>query len=280
MDGYSEFRPTRAEWITVAAATLACLALALIVQGGGPTLLAIGDWQQDNMGSRFPALTLAVFCLVPILAAGLVLSVISRNEAATLAPLHGVLRRSQRLLFLFSYAVGISALTTVGLLLIALILPSGQSSPGKINPAIVAQPDNGQATVTGMLKADRVVIYQQRLGLVAKPYAFAPIEPPAGGDKALRYFVEVPVEGGANIQGADHSGVIIRGGVPADVIAIYEEAGYKVARPAVALFLSAASVRWPYYAAAAQMAAITALLLLAASLQRRNVRRAKHFLAE
>ena len=242
----------------------------------------LAEWQFEQFGQYWPALTLALLILVfgsPF--AGLLRS---RDHAdrRDLPDRRGreaavsTSSRFARLLFAFAGGLaGAALLTLLWTLTLPRIAPAGPLVALGSSRAI--DPPLGAATVRGRPAYTRTSAFAQDLLVTSRAVRFAPILAPGEDDRTIRYFVELlPDDFGpqrATPTVSDFNGVLMRNTLPGSIVRLYRYAGYRIDSPSYVLYTSDKTLRWPYYVTAAQLAIGALLSLLAALLQRRHVRR-------
>jgi hypothetical protein len=242
----------------------------------------LAEWQYDNFGHHLPALSFALLlALFASPAAGLLVALraIDRRRFASRSFYQATIGMSSSFAqILMVFAIGLAG-AAVATLCYTQFLPRvaqperriALGSPHSFNPA------PGNVSLEGEILYDRTAAFAQDLVVTTRGIRFAPMVPTGSNSKALRYFVELPsTEQSARVKEdarQPRAGVLMRNSLPGSIVRLYRYAGFEVQPPYYVLYISSATIRAPYYVAAAQLAVVALLAFVAALIQRRYVRR-------
>jgi hypothetical protein len=241
----------------------------------------LAEWQFEQLGHYFPVLTFALLVIGFGSPAAYLLKKRRRADRRDIPNRYGfeaavsTSMNFRRSLFAFAGALAGAALVT---LLWTLTLP--RLAPPRAVITVGAPeaitPPLGPVTLRGQIVFTRTAVFAQNLLLTARGVRFAPIVAPGDRDQRIQYFVELlPREFGdprAVSRLDDRTGILMRNQLPGSIVRLYRYAGYDVDRPVHVLYVSAKTLRWPYYVTAAQLAIAALVAAIAALLQHRHIR--------
>lgn len=242
-----------AAWGWLVAVALALAWQAVTYRGLYPWA---AEWQFARFDRDFPTLTLAGLAMLfgwPAL--------LLRRRTARLDGGLRVGHGSMHALFGLAAALALAALASFGW---TFALPRADGAPRLLAATARSLPD-GPAVLPANVRFGRVASFGRGILLLRHRALYAPVLD-AGG---IRTVVELAADGTP----PGRQGILVHAELPGPLVRLYGAIGYRLtARPAV-LYASAATLRWPYYLAALQLALGATALLLAGWCQQQHVRR-------
>lgn len=216
------------------------------------------EWQLNEFGNYYPVLTFLALIVLFVLPALLLLRTkhAGRQQLESVTELRraeAFTRRSSRVAF------GVAAIcvcaSVISLVLMAL-LPSASGAPQRIsvNDAAPAQPREGPTELVGQVLYNRTSAFEEDLWVAHRSTRFAPMIEEGADESAIRYFVELsPADRSIPNGGtASKRGILKGGALPGELVRLYRYAGFRIHPNHYVLFASAATMRWPYQAAAVE----------------------------
>lgn len=165
---------------------------------------------------------------------------------------------------------------TVAALLWTLALPRLEGQARSVAVTGV-DPGEGPAELVGTMDYGRIASFSRGILFLRRSELYAPILPPDGTRRDIRYFVEFSPEERGLIDGGSslsrRRGILVRNDLPGALVRLYRYLGYYPASRYYTLYASSETIRWPFYMIALQFALGAAVFLLAAALQGLHVRR-------
>lgn len=242
----------------------------------------LAEWQYNNFGHHLPALSFALLLtLFASPAAGILIALraLERRRRPS-GPSHEVaIEMSSSIAQLLIAIAGGLAGAALATLCYTQFLPRVEKPDRRIalgSPQSL-DPVPGNVLLDGEILYERTAAFAQELLIKTRGIRFAPMVAPGSNSKVLRYFIELPsTERSARVEGdaeQPRAGVLIRNSLPGSIVRLYRYAGFEVQPPYYVLYISSATIRAPYYVAAAQLAIVALLAFIAALIQRRHVRR-------
>lgn len=218
----------------------------------------LAEWQFTAFGVYRPLLTLCLLVaglvLLPPLCAWLLRSGARRRGRDRSNSLHGAIRSAERFRNVLLLA-SLCCLVACGVVLaLARALPTDSGNVQHLTASVStpAAPTEGLSRVSGTILYDKTVEFEENLWFIRYKMHFAPIVDHGAGDRAVRYFIELPSGEKAApapaLAAHEGRGILKRQGLPGELVRLYQNAGYSVASPNYVLFRSPEIMRWPYYA--------------------------------
>lgn len=161
--------------------------------------------------------------------------------------------------FLFGFATAL-ALATLAALAWTLFLPGGRGTPQRFQPDAAAFDTlhDGAARLEGGLRYGRIASFGRGIFFFRRTTLYAPIIPPPGDGREVRYFVEfLPAERAEVASGGSLShrdGILVRRDLPGALVRLYTYLGYRTVPHYYVLYASPTTLRAPYLILAAQFA--------------------------
>jgi hypothetical protein len=249
----------------------ACAAAYLLWQSvtyRGISALA-AEWQFSVFGSYRPALTylcLVLFACLPLLA----LSIFSWGKRGAPSPdpcieLSRIISQSSRNVRNVYGAAITSAAAAIIIAVFVLFLPSAAGPEHQIvaganeNP-----PPTGPTVLRGTILYDRISVFKEDFVFANRSMRFAPVVGDSSAQGPLRYFVELSPESPTTRTNtiAVSKGVLRRGGLPGEIVRLYQHAGYHVAPDHYVLFASDASMRREYVTNAIELLSLACFIFV------------------
>ncbi|MBO9714526.1 hypothetical protein [Sphingomonas sp.] len=237
----------------------------------------LGEREFMQISIYYPTLTymiLVLLSLLPLLLLILAIRLIFYRKRIALAG-ERIVASNARLAALFS------ALSLFGLVgaVVTLGMMFQHPTDGPTHTIDVgknATPVEGPAVITGVIDYARAARLKDEILVAHREIYIAPIVARGGQEETLRYFVEVPSPGtnGAPVP-SKATGVLAARALPREIAQLYANSGSNVAVNNYMLFSSGDSLRWRYWAVAAQFAIFGLISLLFAVLQFRHNQKLK-----
>ena len=235
----------------------------------------VAEWQFNSFGHYYSSAT--YLATVMLLAApGLLLFLGVRHRGSDQRLAEATLRSAiifRRTLLGVAAACLVAATVT---LLLVLTLPRAVGTPNRIDlgQPVLSLPREGATTMTGAVLYDRTAAFEENVLVARHTLRFAPMVAPQPASADLQFFVELPSEAVPQI-GAVSSmrGVLRRDGLPGEIVQLFRYAGYRVEPPHYVLFASEATMRWPYFKVAEELALVALLFLVLGFFQHRRTTR-------
>lgn len=237
-----------------------------------------GEWQFARWGSYFPALTLAVLALLLGVPAMLAARARARQRREPLDPLARMRAGVAWWRRLFGVATIAGAVTTLAVLA---SLPGLPDAGGAIllPNAAAPVPGEGLAELRGDWRTGRRARLEEDYVVARRTLWVAPVAFPGRGDTPVALLTTlVPDPDGRWVPVT--RGILVRGGVPAELRHLYQAAGVTIARDAGLLMPDSAAVRWRTLMLAAQAALLTLLAAAGWAMLRAQARRVDHMIAD
>jgi hypothetical protein len=276
--------PRRLRWEAVGRVALVAWVVVVLLyflweMNGYRGLFAIlSDAQDGAIGRSFPLATVLVLVLIfssPIFL--LLRTPRSPDEVALPQDLAlAGARRFSRVLTGAAIGFGAAALA---LMLYALIVSGGGagSPDGRMIDASAIDSANGPATVRGDIRFSISSTYSTDAILSRNEVRIVPITVPGDPSKRLRYFAEYApsevADSARDQANGQRAGRIMKGKVPASILALYRNGGYRVDGPTYLVGRSQALAGTPYWELSFVMLVGLVVALILASVQRRHVGR-------
>lgn len=259
-------------WATVVAAVLAWQAYRY---EGLFALLA--EWQFRHWDRMFPVASIATVTLLLSLPFIIIIGAKMRRRRRLYGRLdsRSVVSRDGRIAKWLAAIAGALALAAFVLTIIGLSI-GGVAEKSAYSFSLSDPPPEGSARVraSGWLQTGLTGYYRESLVLAKRDLYVAPLV----GDEAskkLKFFVQVPPsrERTSFSDKARVEGVMRKASLPGGLEELYENEGYVVDHPTYVIFKNAASARWPFLSAAADLAILALLAALCWALFRLHLRR-------
>lgn len=240
-------------------------------------IAAVSEWQFDHLGQSFPAMTFILLVALFALPGVLLLGYAIRRANALRAPSADqlVIQRSVRMLWVLATLAGLLAVAIVVILIRMAMLPGDSAPADRVEAGVTQQPalHEGAARLIGQYRYDRIATFRQNVLIAQREYRFVPVQPASGRPTPdVMLFAEIATIPDRRAPGTEERGGILRrGGLPAAVARLYQDAGFRLAPKVYVLYSDRGAMRWPYIAGAAQLAIMTVLLGIAALLTRRRL---------
>lgn len=240
---------------------------------------SLGEWQFAQLGGFFPAITCTILLLLfslPLLALLLLLKrqqrALERDRSMLVRSVEDV-ARLRRILTAVSVTMLLGSMACIGL---TPFLPDGG---GRSRTIVVGGtsglvPAEGRSRLVGQVDVEHVARFSRRALFLREDMLVAPVRAPGGSEGAVRFFVEIAPDAGADhLSPLPQEGVLRRNGLPGEVVMLFRSGGVPVASEHYLLYRSARAVRWPYYQLALQLALAALLLGVASWMEDRRYRR-------
>jgi hypothetical protein len=218
----------------------------------------IGEWQFNVLGRYFPAFTyilLVVLLVVP----GWLLFRRPRARGDREIWATRTLRSArgfQRLLFGVAAGLGLAALISV-ITIAFLPTANGPRQEIALQALPVTKLREGATTLRGTVQFERTAAFDEEFLVFRRHWRFAPMVSAGTDNDDYQFFVELPpITKPGQVYSVPRAmtGVLRHGGLPGEVIRLYRYSGARVEEPYYVLFADGASVRWPHWQVAAQLA--------------------------
>lgn len=243
----------------------------------------LAEWQFRRFDRMFPVATIFLLTSLLILPALLLIGwrLRERRRLYGRASLELLTRRGTFLGKWLAILCGLFFFVAVGLALFGLSVSSGDNQPVRnlslTNPGVAA---GREVQARAWVRTDRVGYYRERLIFTKRDLYVAPLT--AGENPSdIQVFLEVsPTKGAVAAERRVIKGFLREAALPGALEQLYQDAGYRIKRPTYLVFQAAASARWPFLSAAADLALIALMLGLGALLTRRHIRLLSRTLAQ
>jgi hypothetical protein len=236
----------------------------------------IAEWQFSVFGHSLPVISY-LLPVVVLVSPGLLLFWRARPRQSEERLAGAMIRSAQRfqqMLFAVAASFGVGALV---FLVVALNVPANQDQALRIDLAkpMLAQPADGQTTITGSILYNQTVALEQNLFITRTAKRFAPIVAPGAAGNDLQYFVELPtpIQGESLPQISSRSGILQRDALPGELVRLYRYAGFRVEQPYYVLFLDKSTIAFPKLKIAVELLIMAAIFAVLGLLQRRRIKR-------
>lgn len=244
----------------------------------------LAEWQFSTFGYFNPSIT--YLALVALLASpGLLVFLRVRHRDSEQRLAVATLRSAivfRRVVLGLSAACFAAAIVT---LLMLLTLPTSVGAVRQIDlgQPVVTLPQEGPTTIDGRILYDRTAVLGEDLVVAHRTLLIAPMLSPTSANADLQFFVELPPEtdtqtGAVQSRAAQNrgassmTGILKRNALPGEIVALFRYAGYRIEPPYYVLFAGKASMRWPYYEIAGELALVALLFLALGVWQHRRIK--------
>lgn len=265
-----------AGWLAIAWIVLVLVAVTIQAHTYTGWVAQLTEWQFDRMGQSFPTATfllLFALCAIPGFIV-LALALRRSHTAQSLSALDIALARAVRMQHVLTGLAILVAIAAIVAVVQMAQLPSAAGVARSVDAGTVAnsvQPQ-GPVVLVGRYRYDRTATFGQNVLVARRDYHYVPVQSARGPEaQALAVFAEI--DGNPAKQGAieSHTGVLRHNSLPPEVAQLYRDAGFTVSSAAYVLYSAPETMRWPYLAAAGQLALAALVLGIAAWLTRRRV---------
>ena len=230
------------------------------------------EWQFDDVGSYFPGITIS---LLVILFAAPLLYIFSKSANAHVVPTDNPRVPALKFLRFMAVLAGCMLLAAIGTAAFPFVreltTPTAETAL-RVDDLRAATPPSGRVKLTGEYLVDRTAIERFWLFGVDRSIRFVPVRAAGNRSGEIRYFAEAPL-GGDSAAAMSRSGILRRNGLSGPMVALFRDAGFKVATPHYVLYTSRTAERIPYITASLQFALCALIAGLVALYQRWRLRK-------
>lgn len=239
----------------------------------------LAEWQFRTFDRMFPIATIALVVFLLSLPFIILIAVRLWRRRKTGEPL---IRRSLRIsdIVVLKTFAGLTIFAAIVSLVLAVlglrIGGTGDSDrpSGVLEVSGVAVADGTRVRARAWTLTNRVGFYIERFVVTGRELYVVPLTSDVD-DTGVQVFLEVPRPPSLGEQGwidqdriaperrperREVTGVVRRAALPGGLERLYRNAGYRIEHPTYVIFEDAASARWPYLSAAADIAILTILL--------------------
>ena len=264
-------------WIWIAAAIGYCLWEATAYRG---LFALLSEGELVSFGGYAPLLNCIALSVLLSLPAGILLRYLANEKSDAEPPLYAAQRSAQRIASLLT-VIGASLLLACATTAVyaAYAFPqatrSAQMIAVGIDDAGIEPSEGSTRLVAGRM--GRVAVFRQFWFIGDAATAFAPYTPVEADGRNARYFVEIDFEQIDDLRGKLNrpvwSGLLVEGGLPGTMRALYEKFGIAVPPHHYTLYSSRAKAQSIYWIKAGQLGLSAIILLLLGWAQQRRANR-------
>lgn len=254
-------RPRKLRTVTIGSITLAWAIFLVSIMAYQTyaytgVMAVLAEWQFRTFDRFFPVATIAL--LTGLLALPLAIVLLLRLRQIGRSPVITRTEAIRRARVGQNFHIFVIAFTLLGAtLLFAIGMTSVGINEKPYRLSVTAEPPadmSGLASLTATVRYDRLGYYQDRFLFLGRDLWLAPAV--SKESKSIRYLVQVRPQRARASARQTVSGYLRPRALPGGLKRLYENAGYSFTEPTYVLFRSKWDVRWPWFSAAGQLAAL------------------------